>query len=334
MDHRRDTHRRATVQAHVAAALRASAPAAVPAGREAAVLAALHHLALAGRAPELAAAYEEGDAAAAAEAALDVLERMAADVAELARRRPLPDETGHPAVLYPLIAEAAHRSGAGAVGLVDVGRPAGLNLTVDRAAVAYDDGRTLGDPASPVQVAAAIVGGWAVPDRPMPPVAARIVVDRAPLDVTDPDVAGWLRACLPPGDHDRAARLAAEIALAAADPPERMVGNPVDLLAAAVALVPDGALPVVVTTWALSRFTRERRRLLLQRLAAASAEREIAWVTVEGVGVAPEVPTFGDRPASGHSILGLVRAAGGRVRGEGLGRCWLRGRMLAWLASG
>jgi hypothetical protein len=37
-----------------------------------------------------------------------------------------------------------------------------------------------------------------------------------------------------------------------------------------------------------------------------------------GVGVAPAIPTLGDRRASGHSIIG---------------RCWSRGRLLAWLAD-
>ena len=44
-------------------------------------------------------------------------------------------------MLYPAIAEAAHRSGADAVGLVDVGCSAGLNLTVDRVGITYSDGQ-------------------------------------------------------------------------------------------------------------------------------------------------------------------------------------------------
>jgi hypothetical protein len=63
----------------------------------------------------------------------------------------------------------------------------------------------------------------------------------------------------------------------------------------------------------------------------------VAWVSVEGVGVAPEIPTLGDRPASGHSIIGLAvfdrHPEGTRLRTEALGRCWSRGRWLAWLAD-
>lgn len=43
-----------------------------------------------------------------------------------------PARKRHHAVLYPAIAEAAHRVGAKAIGLIDVGRSTGLNLDVDR----------------------------------------------------------------------------------------------------------------------------------------------------------------------------------------------------------
>ena len=80
------------------------------------ILAALHDLALAGRAPALAAAYAAADGGAAA--AIDTLLRMTGAVTDIAVRRPVrADETGRHAVLYPAIAEAARRAGAKAVGL-------------------------------------------------------------------------------------------------------------------------------------------------------------------------------------------------------------------------
>src|SRR4051812_4706301 len=114
------------------------------------ILAALHDLALAGRAPALAAAYAAADGDAAARAAIDTLSHTTDSVAAIAARRRAPaDETGHYAVLYPAIAEAARRSGAVAVGLIDVGGAAALNLNVDRVGITYSDGQSLGDPASP-----------------------------------------------------------------------------------------------------------------------------------------------------------------------------------------
>jgi len=166
------------------------------------ILAALHDLALAGRAPALAAAYAAADGDAAAGAAIDTLLRMTDSVVAIAvRRQTRTNETGHYAVLYPAIAEAARRAGANAVGLIDVGCSAGLNLNVDRVGITYSNGQShnkqaLGDPSSPVQLSCSIVGDRPIPTRAMPEVVARVGVDLDPVDVTDADDARWLRACL------------------------------------------------------------------------------------------------------------------------------------------
>jgi hypothetical protein len=190
----------------------------------------------------------------------------------------------HPhAVLYPAIAEAAHRLGAKAVGLIDVGRSAGPNLDVDRVAITYSNGQSLGDPSAPVQVSCSIVGDRPVPMRAMPEVVARAGVDLDPVEVLD--------------------------------------------------RVPADALPVITTTWALSRFGLERRLRFLHRLDEAATGRAVAWVSAEGVGVAPAIPTLGDRRASGHSIVGLAIFDRSSLRAEAVGRCWSQGRWLAWLAD-
>src|SRR5919197_6250239 len=263
------------------------------------ILAALHDLALAGRAPALAAAYAAADGDAAAGAALDTPLRMTDSVVAIAgRRQTRTNETGRRAVLYPAIAEAARRVGANAVGLIDVGCSAGLNLSVDRVGITYSNGQSLGDPSSPVQLSAAIVGDRPIPTRAMPEVVARVGVDLDPVDVTDADDARWLRACLWPDQPERLARLEAEIALAATAPPLLLQGDAVAMLPDAVARVPADALPVVTTTWAVSSLPLESRLRFLHRLDAAAAGRPVAWVSAEGVGVAPSIPTPGDRRAS------------------------------------
>ncbi len=249
------------------------------------------------------------------------------------RRRTRTDETGRCAVLYPAIAEAARRVGAKAVGLIDVGCSAGLNLNVDRVGITYSNGQSLGDPSSPVQLSSSIVGDRPVPTRAMPEVVARVGVDLDPVDVTDADDARWLRACLWPDQPERVARLEAEMALAATAPPLLLRGDAVEVLPDAFARVPADALPVVTTTWALSRFPLESRLRFLHRLDEAAAGRAVAWVSAEGVGVAPAIPTLGDRRASGHSIIGLAVFDRSALRAEAIGRCWSRGRLLAWLAD-
>jgi hypothetical protein len=298
------------------------------------ILAALHDLALAGRAPALAAAYAAADGAAAAGAAIDTLLRMTDSVVAIAvRRRPRANETGRCAVLYPAIAEAAHRVGASAVGLVDVGCSAGLNLNVDRVGISYSNGQSLGDPSSPVQLSASIVGDRPIPGRALPEVVARVGVDLDPVDVTDPDEARWLRACLPPDQPERVARLEAEMALATTTPPLLLQGDAVEVLPDALDRVPADALPVVTTTWALSRYPLESRLRFLHRLDEAATDRAVAWVSAEGVGVAPAIPTLGDRRASGHSIIGLAVFGHSALRAEAIGRCWSQGRLVAWLAD-
>jgi hypothetical protein len=167
----------------------------------------------------------------------------------------------------------------------------------------------------------------------MPEVVARVGVDLDPVDVTDADEARWLRACLWPDQPERAARLDAEMALAATAPPLLLRGDAVEVVPDALARVPADALPVVTTTWALSRFPLESRLRFLHRLGDAATSRAVAWVSVEGVGVAPAIPTFGDRRASGHSIIGLAVFGQSALRADAIGRCWSRGRLLAWLAG-
>jgi hypothetical protein len=314
-------------------ALRAIETAPARKRRPAVILAALHDLALAGRAPALAAAYAAADGDAAAGAAIDTLLQMTDSVVAIAvRRKVRASETARCAVLYPAVAEAARRAGADAVGLIDVGGCAGLNLHVDRVGISYSNGQSLGDPSSPVQLSCSVVGGRPVPVRAMPEVAARVGVGLDPVDVTDADEARWLRACLPPDQPEQAARLDAELALAVTAP-ALLHGDAIELLPAAVARVPAGALPVVTTTWALSHFPPESRLRFLHRLGAAAAGRVVAWVSAEGVGVAPAIPALGDRPASGHSIIGLAVFGQPARHAEAIGRCWSQGRYLAWLAD-
>jgi hypothetical protein len=236
-------------------------------------------------------------------------------------------------VLYPAVAEAARRAGANAVGLIDVGCAAGINLNVDRVGITYSNGQLLGDPSSPAQLSCSVVGERPVPRRPIPEVVARVCIDVDPVDVTDAADARWLRACLWPDQPERLARLEAEIALLAADPPLLMQGDAVEVLPDAFAAVPADALPVLTTTWTLSQLPLESRMRFLHHLVEAAAGRTVAWVSAEGVGVAPAIPTLGDRRAFGHSIIGLAVLGRSALRAEAIGRCWSQGSWLEWLAE-
>ena len=113
----------------------------------------------------------------------------------------------------------------------------------------------------------------------------------------------------------------------------KLTAASVDRLPSSLAEVPEAALPVVITAWALSRLEREDRLRFLDSLQDAAARRIVAWVSIEGVGVAPGVPTLGDRRASGHSIIGVALLSRSKLRIEAVGRCWSRGKVIEWLAD-
>jgi hypothetical protein len=83
----------------------------------------------------------------------------------------------------------------------------------------------------------------------------------------------------------------------------------------------------------MSPLSLESRLRFLHRLDEAAAGRTVAWVSAEGVGVAPAIPTLGDRRAFGHSTVGLAVFDRSTLQAEAIGRCWSRGRWLAWLAD-
>src|SRR5262249_19803161 len=151
-------------------------------------------------------------------------------VAIAAHRQVRTNETSRCPVLYPAIASAAHRVGATAIGLIDVECAAGLNLNVDRVGIAYGNGQSVGDPASPVHLSASAGRGGPIRTLAVPEVVARIGVDLDPVDVTNVDEARWLRACVAPDRAELTARLDAELALAATDPPVLLRGDAVEVL--------------------------------------------------------------------------------------------------------
>ncbi|MDP1793715.1 MAG: DUF2332 domain-containing protein [Acidimicrobiales bacterium] len=297
------------------------------------ILAALHDQVLRGHAPDLAAAYASSDLDDVGLLAVDALvARADAIVATAAARQTQTNETGRAALLYPAIALAAERVGAETVGLVDVGCSAGLNLNLDHVAISYSNGAVLGDRSSALRLECDLVGEAGVPTRSLPGVVARIGIDLSPVDISDPDDARWLRACLWPDQPERIARLDAAMTLARANPPELLAGNALDVLPDAAQRVPDDALLVVMTTWALAYFELGDRLRFLRRLDEIAARRAVAWISGEGVGIAPGVPTLGDSRRAAHSLVGLSLGEHRRMTFETIGRCHPHGRWLEWLA--
>jgi hypothetical protein len=312
------------------------------------LLAAAHDLVLRGVDHPLGGLYRratagevlgDDDLDAAASAFRDLVMGERDEVAALlATRRTNTNECGRSAVLAPALRWAAAQVGA-PIALLDGGTSAGLNLRLDRYRLDYGDAGATGPADAPVTVSCAVDG-----PAPIAPSVVEIVdrvgLDRAPVDLADPDQARWLLACVWP-DTGRMERTRAAIALAQQHPVEIVEGDLVDGLPAAVARLRRGAPVVVTTTWVLAYLRQADRVRFVDALAAVSADRPVVWVSAEGPGVVPE-PT-GPRgsapdPSSGDDDRSSVVAAwtfssGALDSAVVLGRCHPHGAWLRWTAT-
>jgi hypothetical protein len=187
------------------------------------------------------------------------------------------NEAARCAALLPALAVVE-----GPLALVEVGTSAGLCLYPDRYRYEYD-GRPIGPP-GPVLIRCTTSGAFPVPAAP-PEVVARIGVDLHPLDVTDDGDLAWLRALVWPGplEAERLQRLEAAAGIAAAEPPTLLTGDLLDRLPEALALVPDGATPVVLHTAVLPYLDADRRAAFVDRVRGLP----VRWIAQEGAGMVP-----------------------------------------------
>ena len=229
------------------------------------------------------------------------------------------NEVGRCALLLPALSVIWRAGREQPLGLIEFGASAGLNLYLDRYAYDYGDGRLRGDPNSTVRLSCHLRGTITPPppDRP-PPIAARTGLDLNPLDVTDPDDAGWLRALVWPGMAARVARLEAAIALAAADPPPLRAGDGIALLPAVLAEMPATATACVFHAHTLNQLPPPAARDAFEAtLKRAAARRPIYRIGLEG--------------AAPHSSLTLHRYDSAGVDSRTLAHCDAHGAWLEWL---
>jgi len=191
-------------------------------------------------------------------------------------------QTNEPARCAALISALGDIDGP--IGLVEVGSSAGLCLYPDRYSYEFD-GRPVG-PRSPVHLTTSTTGGVPVPDR-LPEVAARVGIDRNPLDPADSDDRAWLRALVWPGPNaaPRLARLDAAAAIAATEPPTVLTGDLIERLPEALGLLPPDCTPVVFHTAVLAYLEPDRR----EEFAALVRSLGVRWIAQESPGFVPGV---------------------------------------------
>jgi hypothetical protein len=247
----------------------------------------------------------------------------------LATRSTQTNEVGRCALLLPAFGLLADE--VGALGHLDVGASGGLNLLIDRYEYHYtgrdDATRVVGS--SPVVIPIATRGEVPVPPS-MPTVSRRCGIDRRPIDVTDPDEARWLEACVWPDHVERFERLAAAIELARDDPPELLVGDALTSLAPAVERLGAGAHPVVTNSWVLNYLTAEQRIAYLAELERIGAERDLSWVYAEAPIHIPELPNGPDPSNPELTVLSMVRWRDGSRIVDHLATCHPHGRSMYW----
>ncbi len=181
----------------------------------------------------------------------------------------------------------------GPIALLEVGTAAGLCLYPDRYSVEYTTpaGRRRFDPSSgpsDVVLACTVDDEASVPVR-HPDIVWRRGIDLAPIDAADPDAIAWLTTLVWPGpDHDvRVARLRAAAAIVAADPPDIVRGDLLDLLPEVAASAPAEATLVVFHSAVLLYLDAGERRRFADLVT--SLDRPVVWLSNETMGTLPEI---------------------------------------------
>jgi hypothetical protein len=282
------------------------------------LLAGVHYLVLAGRAPELASAYGgNGDVwppfRAVLEREREWLRRFVAE------QRVQTNEVQRAWTLLPCFLEAARRLGADTLDVIELGPSAGLNLVWDRYRYRYARGSW-----GPQDAALELAGEERRPVpasllRERPRVGRRVGIDLAPVDVTTDEGALLLRAFVWADQHDRLARLERAIAALREDPPELVRADLLDELPRQLARRRPDALTLVFQTAVLGYVSREDRARVRSSLADAGADGPLAYVATE-------------RPSARDGYFGLVlRLWPGDGRREFVAHADFHGAWLSWL---
>lgn len=207
--------------------------------------------------------------------------------------------------------------------LIEIGPSAGLNLIWDRYGVRYErDGKTWAaiSPDAPIVIPCELRGETVPPTGATPSVARRLGLELHPVDLSHADDRDWLRALMWPDQVSRLARLEKAIALFRDVNPEIRKGDALDLLADALAEVPEDRTVCVYHTIALYQFSREMKAALNDILTVAGLRR-IVWRL-----------SFEAQDWDGPCVLSLIRYHDGEETTHLLGHAHPHGTWLEWVA--
>lgn len=201
------------------------------------------------------------------------------------------NEVGRCTAILPALCAVAVRAER-PLAIVDLGASAGLNLLFDRFAYDYGTGVLAGTARSAVVLGCEVRAGDDTLRTALPPVAARVGIDRHPVDVHDDDAALWLLACQWPDHLDRFEHSRAALSLARSldDPPQVVTGDAVDDLVRVAGTLPGDAHLCLVHSWVAAYLSPDQQRALGRAVAEVAATRPVSWLFAEAPYEVPGLP--------------------------------------------
>ncbi|MGO9971751.1 MAG: DUF2332 domain-containing protein [Solirubrobacteraceae bacterium] len=203
-------------------------------------------------------------------------------IARVLRERLVQTNAPGRAVAIRLALTEVARRVVGPVTFLDVGSSAGIQLRFDRWA-AQIAGRRFGPADAPLVLRCEWRAKHPPPDLDaLPAIRARLGVDLAPVDATDPDQRRWLQALVWPEHRDRLAQLTTALSLVATDPPTIVAGDAIDLLPQLAADWLADDIPVVVFhAMVRMHVPADRRAAFDAAITALGDHRRLLHVSLE-----------------------------------------------------
>ena len=184
--------------------------------------------------------------------------------------------------------------------LIDLGTGAGFALHLDAYRYCYQrpggEPLTVGEPDAPVTLHTRLRGPRtpALPASP-PSVAVRIGIDTEPLDVGDPDVRAWLRACTPPV-AEALTRFDQAADYAAAHTATTVQADALTALPDVFEQLPAHAHPCLLDAYVHVFFTTDEQARFRDQLARLGRGRDLDWISLDPLvpmGVDPRQSVIG-----------------------------------------
>ncbi|TCM21835.1 hypothetical protein EDF56_101511 [Novosphingobium sp. PhB165] len=279
----------------------------------------LHALHQSGREPALAPIYA-GDPADDAAILRDVVRRHDAELMPWLDGPPQTNEAGRSSNFVAAMLWLAGKGLPARFECLEVGASAGINLMLER--YRYDLGGVTVGPERAVMQFAPEWRGAPPPSEPISFASLR-GCDVAPVDLADPAQAQRLRAYIWPEHTERFARLDAAIAAANEHAPDLVKMNAADFVEQQLTMPQaEGTTRVLMHSIVMQYVSEDQRVRIAQAMeaagAAASADKPLAWISVEG-----------DRTKLGHALT--VRYWPGGEEWHLLAHAHAHGAWIEWL---